>query len=295
LDAREITQRTWDEYKAASDLVVAHLGKGRRVDDVGPDDFATLRSKMANRWGPVTLGNVIQRIRSMFKLALDDGLIDRPVRFGQGFARPSKKVLRLERAKKGPRMFEAADVRRLLDTAGIQLKAMVYLGINCGFGNADCGMLPLTAIDLDRGWINYPRPKTGINRRCALWPETLQALKDALAKRPVPKDEEDTGLVFITKYGQGWCKDAIIDNPVSKETAKLLKQLELKRPGLGFYALRHTFETVGGAAKDQVAVDYIMGHAREDMASVYRERIEDERLKAVSDHVRNWLFTKQTK
>jgi len=29
-----------------------------------------------------------------------------------------------------------------------------------------------------------------------------------------------------------------------------------------------------------------MGHAREDMASVYRERISDERLRAVTEHVR---------
>ena len=57
-----------------------------------------------------------------------------------------------------------------------------------------------------------------------------------------------------------------------------------------FYALRHTFETIGGEAKDQVAVDHIMGHIRDDMASVYRERISDERLKAVSDHVRKWVF-----
>ena len=57
-----------------------------------------------------------------------------------------------------------------------------------------------------------------------------------------------------------------------------------------FYALRHTFETIGGEAKDQIAVDHIMGHARDDMASVYRERISDERLKAVSEHVRKWAF-----
>jgi hypothetical protein len=44
------------------------------------------------------------------------------------------------------------------------LKAMILLGINCGYGNADCGTLPLSALDLKNGWINYHRPKTGIVR-----------------------------------------------------------------------------------------------------------------------------------
>ena len=74
--------------------------------------------------------------------------------------------------------------------------------------------------------------------------------------------------------------------------AKLLRKLGLKRPGLNFYALRHTFETIAGESKDQVAVDHVMGHAREDMASVYRERISDGRLESVADHVRAWLFKK---
>jgi hypothetical protein len=59
------------------------------------------------------------------------------------------------------------------------------------------------------------------------------------------------------------------------------------------YGLRRTFETIGGESRDQVAVDVIMGHARGDMASVYRERISDERLRAVVEHVRQWLFSKQ--
>jgi integrase len=297
VDAGELKPRTWADYKEVCDLVVAHLGKSRLASDVGPDDFAGLRNKVAKRWGPARLGNrLIQYTRSLFKHALDAGLIDRPVRFGPGFRRPSAKVLRLTRAAAGPKLFTAEEVRRLLGyspwspAAGVQLAAMILLGINCGLGNADCGNLPLSALDLEGGWIDYPRPKTGIPRRCPLWPETVQALKDALAARPEPKEAEHAGLVFVTKYGGRWYKPGG-DNPVSFETAKLLRRLAINaRKGLGFYTLRHTFRTVADGAKDQPAADYIMGHEVPHMSSVYRETISDERLRAVADHVRAWLF-----
>jgi integrase len=79
---------------------------------------------------------------------------------------------------------------------------------------------------------------------------------------------------------------------VTATMGQLLAKLGLARQGHTFYALRHTFETIGGESRDQVAVDAIMGHSRDDMASVYRERIGDDRLRAVVDHVRRWLFEK---
>jgi len=243
---------------------------------------------MAKRWGPVRLGGVIQRIRSVFKYAYDAELMAAPTRFGPGFARPSKKTLRLERTKKGSKMFEAEELRSILTAASCPMKAMILLGVNCGFGNADCGTLPLAALDFDGGFVNYHRPKTGIMRRCPLWPETVTAIREALSSRPKPKGTDS--LAFVTKQGSSWHKNATFsDNPISKEMRKLLNSLGIDGHR-NFYALRHTFETIGGEAKDQVAVDHIMGHARDDMASVYRERISDARLKAVADHVRTWLF-----
>jgi integrase len=290
VDAGELSPRTWRNCKEATGLLLSQFGKQRAVVNLGPDDFADLRNKMAKKWGPVRVRDFVQRIRSVFKHAFDVGLIDTPMRFGPGFARPSKKTIRLERARKGPKLFTPPQVRALIRKAGQPLKGMILLGINCAFGNADCGTLPLTALDLAGGWVNYPRPKTGLPRRCPLWPETVAAIREALAKRPEPKDPADAGLVFITAKGGRWHKQ-IDDNPISKETAKLLKALKLHRGnGLSFYTLRHCFETIGGDAKDQVAVDHIMGHARDDMASVYRERIADARLNAVTDHVRSWLF-----
>jgi integrase len=289
LDSGELSPRTWIDYKAAADLIIEHLGKARPVADLGPDDFAELRNRMAKKWGAVRVRDFIQRIRSIFKHAFDAGLIATPIRFGPGFTRPSKKTMRLERAKNGLCMFEAEELRKIVDAAGTPLKAMILLGVNCGFGNADCGTLPLSALDLVRGWVNYPRPKTGIERRCPLWPETVTAIREAIARRLEPKDQAHTGLAFITTKGGSWHKK-IEDNPISKEMRKLLNAVGINGHR-NFYALRHTFESIGGEAKDQVAVDFIMGHARDDMASHYRERISDERLRSVTDHVRAWLFS----
>jgi integrase len=226
----------------------------------------------------------------VFKYACDAELTDRAVRFGPDFKRPTKKEFRVHRAKQGVKLFTAEEIGKLLKAAGLQLKAMVLLGINCGFGNSDCGNLPLSALDLEKRWVDYPRPKTGISRRCPLWPETVAALKEALAHRPSPKKEEHAGLVFLTRCGDSW-HTGTTNGPLSRETGKLLRKLGINgRKGLGFYTLRHTFRTVADEAKDQPAADFIMGHESPHMSSVYRERISDERLKAVTDHVRAWLF-----
>ena len=209
----------------------------------------------------------MQRIRSVFKYGFETGLIDRPVRFGPEFKRPNRKTLRKACAAKGKRMFEAHELRLLLGAVGAQMKAMILLGINCGFGNADVGTLPLSAFDLDGGWVDFPRPKTGIERHCWLWPETVEAIREAVEARPAPKAEADAGLLFMTKFGSRWFTGST-DNPLSHEMTKVLRELQIHRAGLNFYAFRHTFETVGEEARDQVAVDHVMGHVRNDMASV---------------------------
>ncbi|QJW93089.1 tyrosine-type recombinase/integrase [Frigoriglobus tundricola] len=302
LDAGELSPRTWKTYQDAAAMVVTQFGKSRLAADLGQDDFAELRKFMSKKWGAVRMRNAVQQVRSVFKYGYESELLAVPMRFGPGFAAPTRKTIRLERAKQGPKMFEAEEVRLLLTgrtverkggaahvRPSVSLKAMILLGVNCGFGNSDCGTLPVSSLDLAGGWVNYPRPKTGITRRCPLWPETVSALRAVLAERREPLDADDAGLVFLTATGRRWHKD-IDDNPISKEMRKLLDALKIggKR---NFYALRHTFETIGGESRDQVAVDHIMGHTRDDMASVYRERISDERLKAVSDHVRKWVFT----
>jgi integrase len=290
VDIGELSPRTWEGYKLATDAVVAAFGKSRLVSDLDPDDFAKLRNKLARKYGPHGLGTQVQSIRSVFKYGNDEGLLDRPVLFGEGFVKPSKKTLRVHRAEQGKKLFSPGEIRRLIDGATVHHRAMILLGINAGFGNSDCGNLRLDAVDLVNAVIDFPRPKTGVARRSPLWPETVAALTASLDGRPEPKNDADAGLFFITRLGGSWSKETA-ENPISDMTCKLLRKLGINgRAGLGFYTLRHTFRTVADEAKDQPAADYIMGHEVPHMSSVYRETISDDRLRAVVDHVRNWLF-----
>jgi integrase len=290
-DAGDIKQLSFADYLTTAKLLIDAFGPNRLVDDLTAADFQSLRASFAKRWGPHRLGGEVQRVRTVFKYGYDDGIIDKPVRFGQTFKRPTARIMREHRQKRAPKMFEAAELRTIIDAAGVPLKAMILLGINCGFGNHDCGTLRLPAVDLKRGWVEHPRPKTAVERRCPLWPETIKSLQVAIAGRPPATLAEHQALVFVTKYGAPWSKD-IADSPVTKEFRKLLAIFKLHRPGLGFYALRHTFETIAGESRDQVAVNHIMGHADASMASMYRERISDDRLRDVVNVVRHWLFDK---
>jgi integrase len=262
----------------------------RLVEDLAADDFELLRASLAKTRGALALGSTIAKMRSVFKYGTEAGLMNQPVRYGPNFKRPNKAAIRRERSSKPPRLFSAVELRKIIGAADGQLKAMIMLGINCGLGNADCGQMVFHHVDLRNGWLHYPRPKTGIDRRCPLWPETISALNEAIKTRPEPKDDVNRSLVFITKYGQPWYQDKDGASALGHEFRKLLVTSNLRRDGLSFYTLRHTFATEAGGSRDQVAVDYIMGHADHSMAAHYRERIDDSRLVAVCDHVRAWLF-----
>jgi integrase len=294
LESGEISKRTFQEYRETTDMLIAAFGANRLVEDLAAEDFGKLRGDMAKRWGPVRLGNLIGRIKSVFKFGLDNGLIDKAIRFGSEFRKPGRAVLRRHKAQNGLKMLEADELRQLIDAADVQMRAMILLGVNSGLGNHDVASLPLAALDLEKGIIDYPRPKTGIERRCPLWPETIAAVRQAIAQRPEPQHEEAANLVFINSRGSQWTRStekSRIDN-VSIQFKLMLRRVGLYRQGLGFYTLRHVFRTVADAARDAVACDIIMGHSDPSMGGHYRERVEDSRLRAVAEHVRQWLFGK---
>jgi len=298
-DSGELSHITWNDYKRTCDRVVAHFGKRKPVAKLTAADFTALKGTFAKTRGLVGIGNEIQRVRVAFNWAVESGLIE-PLRYRQEFKRPGNKSMRKHRAKQnaehGKKLFSADEVKRLLADATPTLQAMILLAVNCGFGPSDLATLPMRALDLAGGWVDHARPKTGIDRRCPLWPETVTAIKAALAKRRKPKDEAHARLVFITAALDSFAKTTT-DSPITKGFAKLLKKLTLQQKGRGFYSLRHTFRTVARHAKDLEAARYIMGHSsdNESEESYLEEPVSDDRLHAVVDHVRVWLFSEPAK
>ena len=324
LDAREIlresgeiSDRTWRDYERISAIVANHFGNAF-VEDIGPAEFSAYRQKLAKGRSIVTLANLVRVSRLVFRYAKTAGHVAAMPDFGDAFKEPSRKNLRKERNRQrrehGLKMFEAQQARQILDheKTSVQMRAMVLLGLNAAYGNKDCSELLRQQITIEkpdgggpaRHWLDVERGKTQVFRRCPLWPETVAALAAVSESRPDPADPRDAGRVFLTHTGLPWVRDKTSSNDeVAKAFGKLLRAIvvgkddagrdvTMKRPGLSFYALRHTVETIGDRVRDKNALNMILGHVDNSMAAIYRERLDDDRLIAVTDYIRNWLWSR---
>ena len=304
----DIEAATFVEYHRDCELFVTFFGRGRSVPSITRDDLADYREFLSRGANATTLSNRVGNARSIFKFAYDKELIDKPVRFGDEFKRPERRVIRRAKAKSGRTHFLAAEIRQLIAGASPDQRAMILLGINCGIGNKDIGNLPSSSIDLERGWLDYPRGKTGVERRCPLWPETVAAIRESMAiaaKKKIKRRPESLGLLFVTRGGMPCVRETFVPSRNGKphvvphdviKTAiqRGLKRAGISQKGLGFYGLRRSFETIGSETGNQVAVDHIMGHvpASSDMGAVYRQHVAESALRQVTEHVHDWLFGK---
>lgn len=274
--AGELSQRSFVEYHATCRRLVAHLGRDTPLHTLGPSDWSSFRTSRLSNLGPVAIGNEVQRVKCLGKWLYDSRLITAPIVWGPEFKKTAAKLLRKHRNESGRKLFTREQINSLLDESGLQLRAMILLGLNGGYGNTDCALLERSSVDLAAGVIDHPRPKTEIERVTPLWPETLTELRATLDRG----DQQRRNVFFIGS--RQW--DASAD--LSKRFTVTARNAGIKRGG--FYWLRHTFATIGAETKDQIAVNALMGHVDREISAVYRESISIDRLRAVTDHVRNW-------
>jgi integrase len=152
------------------------------------------------------------------------------------------------------------------------MKAMIWLGLNCGFGCTDCAELKWTDLDLANARVRLPRRKTGILRDLPLWPETVKSLEK------VPRKGK---LVFYTARGNPYLQTLLKAdgngngryktlNTITTTFSRLIKKSGIMAPkGTGFYTLRRTAATMAARSGDPFAVQRLLGHADLQMATRY--------------------------
>jgi len=284
----ELSRSAFECYTRTARRLIATFGRHLQVEDLGPENFRTLRAELAREYAPTTLTAEIARVKAIFRWAVEDELVDR-VTFGRAFKAPPKRVLLVARNVAPPKMLEPAELRRVIDEAPPVCRAYVLLGVNAAYGPHDVATLPRDALDLDGAWVSHARRKTGVARRCPLWPETVDAIRETFRLQPKPRAAEYAHLAFISPMGRA-CHNDKRNTTIGMWFRTHLEDLGLYRPRLGFYVLRRIFRTVADETHDWPAVNLIMGHTDPTMGGVYRQRISDDRLKAVVEHVRRWVF-----
>lgn len=283
LHAGDLSSRTFVELKEVCAFFMSVVPGGVEAKSLVPQHFQNVLSSIQVRYkSPGSRGKRVGIIRSVFKYAYENRLIERPTHFGTEFKKPTAKTYREHKNKIGDRSLSSSDVKALLAVADDQEKAFVLLGIQAGFGNTELAELPKLAIKGD--WVEWPRAKTAITRRVPLWKETKLALKKVLAQ-----SESDYPLVFANDRGRPISDHRYVSYLFAKLCAKAAVENHV------FYDLRRSFQTISenqAERYDLPAIRAIMGHCDDanDMSSEYRQNISDERLKAVTDSVRNWLF-----
>ena len=248
----DLSRASYNQYRLVCKWLKENLGANRLIDTIGPQDFIKLRSKFPSEWSTTSVTNQIVVSRTIFKWCFDNELIEKPIRYGDDFSKPSQRRRNLERAAKHKKEFTPAEVWRLHKYADDTMKAWILLGINCGYGNSDLSRLKVSGVS--GVWLSVPRGKTGLDRKAWLWPETRDAIKAVL------KGHDGGELLFRSETGQTLVSDDGSRDVVTRRFGRLKKDCGVDRRGVGFYSLRHVFETVAGETKDRIAVDHVMGH-----------------------------------
>jgi integrase len=268
----ELTARHYDDQISSLRVLVRFLGRHRQLEEISTLDLQNYKRKLQRTYGsPHRINLNIAIMKAMFHWARKNDVVENIPNIDA--------VNKLKIIKKEKTIFDPVQIKKLIDNASVQMRAMIWLGLNCGFGCTDCAELRWEDLDLINGRVKLSRKKTGINRNLILWPETVRAIKQV---------HKSGKLVFYTIKGNSWVRTIksngknkrtryANNSAISKEFGKLLKKTNIEtEKGVGFYTLRRTAATLAAKSGDPFAVQRLLGHADLKMATTYVQDVSEQ-------------------
>jgi len=265
LQANNLTVRHHNDQIGSLKKLMEFLGEGCRIKSISTLSLQNYKRSLQKHYNSVCRLNLhLSIMKAMFHWARkNDILKDIP------------NIDAISRAKEIHQdrfTFDSEHINKLLSIADIKMQAMIWLGLNCGFGCTDCAYLKWSDLDLINARVILPRRKTGIYRDLPLWPETVKSLKNIHRKG---------NLVFYASKGNSYIQTNVkidangnekytITNLISTKFRRLIIKARLNVPkGTGFYTLRRTAATIAARSGDPFAVQRLLGHANLTMATRY--------------------------
>ncbi|MHC4386160.1 MAG: tyrosine-type recombinase/integrase [Planctomycetota bacterium] len=278
--ADAITAQHYNDQVSSLNKLMAFLGQRRRIKDISTLDLQNYKRKLQKQYNNSChrLNLHISNLKTLFHWAKKNDILRQIPNIN---AVSRSKIINKQR-----RIFTHEEIIKLLTIADTKMKAMIWLGLNCGFGCTDCSELQWKNLDLTNGRVVFPRGKTGVPRDLPLWPETIEALK------VVPKKGK---LVFYTARGNPFIRNVLtIDgngnekyspiNSITTKFARMIKRAGLNVPkGTGFYTLRRTAATMAARSGDPFAVQRLLGHANLLMATRYVQDVSKQTDKVIDE------------
>jgi integrase len=209
-----------------------------KVADFTVEMFAEWKLSLRHRkYSAKSINHYLSAVRAIFIFAEDTDLIEKA---------PKLKRVKNERifqtgSKQKP-LYTLDQLQQLLEHADLNLKAMIMLALNCGFGPKDIHDLTWDDIEAER--ITLPRSKTGMCQTYLLWSETRQLLDEIKCQRAKivssasksKVQQSHYSCVFVTRFQRPWNKDAL-----AEQFRKLCRKAGVTC--YGFYRLRHCAST----------------------------------------------------
>jgi integrase len=281
----DITAKHYNDSKYSLDRLMAFLGPGCRIENISTLDLQNYKRKLQSSYPSIDRQNLhIGLMKAMFHWARKIDVLE---------SIPNIDAISKDRVvHKDKYTFNKKQIRKLLSTADVKLKAMIWLGLNCGFGCTDCSRLKWEDLDFKNNRVKLARNKTKIGRNLPLWPETIKALKE------IPRSGT---LVFTTSKDHPWIRTTattndngepkcITDNRISTKFSRLMKKVGIKAPkGTGFYTLRRTAATIAARSGDPFAVQRLLGHVDLTMPTRYVQDVSEQTDRVIENSRKHFI------
>ena len=271
--ADKLTPKHYNDQTGCVRKLNSFLGRERKIESILTLDLQNYKRRLQGSYRSVHRQNLhISVMKAMFHWARRNDILESIPNIDA----ISKGKIIVDQEKY---TFDSQQINKLLSGADVKMRAMIWLGLNCGFGCTDCGKLKWKDLYFKHSRVKLARNKTGIRRNLPLWPETIKALKEL---------SRSGQLVFYTSEGHPWVTTVVKTKsngereytPVNRITptfSRLMKKVGIHAPkGTGFYALRRTAATIAARSGDPFAVQRLLGHVDLTMATRYVQDVSEQ-------------------